>query len=69
MSAVDRITKGATVFIGAEAPLDRKVTWKVLSVHEDGAGTAYATIQSGLSGQIRTIPTGKLSIFRAVEAA
>lgn len=69
MSAYDTIRPGSIVQIGKERPADRGMTWTVMHLNPDGDGTVYATIRSGSSGQVRTYPLSKLSLFRLREDA
>lgn len=60
---------GSIVFLGESAPLDRKVTWEVLSISRVAGEVDSATVKSGLTGLTRTVPLDRLRLFRAVETA
>lgn len=55
---------GDLVFVGAPGPLDRKVTWRILSI-KDGV----ATLSSGQTERLRRATISRLSHFRLMEPA
>lgn len=72
MSAIDSINGfhvGDIVFVGEPAPLHRKNTWKILSLWTATDEVAYATLTSGLTGRLSTVPVDRLSKFRVMEGA
>ncbi|WP_406245892.1 hypothetical protein ACI7YT_12690 [Microbacterium sp. M] len=72
MSAIDIVggfRVGDTVFVGEPAPLHRKNTWKILSLWTAADDVAYATLTSGLTGRMSTVPVSRLRKFRLVEEA
>ena len=69
MSAASEFRAGDLVFVGPPGPLDRKVTWKVLAIRQASDDIYYATLASGQTERLRTVPVSKLTRFRVMEGA
>lgn len=69
MTATHQFKVGDIVWVGAAAPLDRKVTWRIARLDQAAEGIQYAVLVSGLSARSRTVPTTRLTPFRVMENA
>ncbi|MDL5351195.1 hypothetical protein [Microbacterium sp. zg-YB36] len=70
MTHIDQDFKpGDIVFVGPQRPLDRKVTWKVLNLHQAADNLVYATLVSGQSARSATVPVSRLTHYRLTEVA
>lgn len=58
---------GDVVWIGLEGDPLRKATWKILSLHQATDQTTYATLSSGRTERLQTVPTTRLTKFRVLE--
>ena len=64
MTVVDTAWRpGDIVFVGPPAPLDQKVTWQIVALHQAAEGLVYASLRSGLTGMSRTCPTARLTRY------
>jgi hypothetical protein len=69
MIQVMPFTVGDQVWIGKPAPQTAKVVWRIVGLHENGAGTTYATLRSGQTERSRVAPVERLTHFRILEEA